>query len=870
MSEVRNVLPDNLAGRRGKCKKCGAESVAPQVSPPTVAGTSPPLIGRHQSEDSEEVVDFAVDRGWVAKRVAFAVALLILVLGGGSLWLKSLPTALPSKPTSAALDEQVSQGKIPGVIGAGKEETPRRTAEGKERGGQVERPQEEPQAVARETGQPAAQATGQQPLTPKATTPKAEDPEAESLFHEGVKYKEGLGVSKDDTRALQCFTEAAMRGHGRAACGVAEMYSMGEGTQQDDMKAATWYEKSFALGWAHAGYMLALSYRQGLGVRRNVPFALNLLRDSANMGYPQAAYELGAMYHKGTGVARDAGQAAKWFEKGCEKSHAPSEYSLGIMYYKGDGIPADKEKAFRLMRAAAEQGELEALPVLARMYAGGDGTGRDPDKALFFSRKAGIARVALYWQDTQSIVHASLARFAEGSLQQMQYIQARSKEELKALETFASGLSLVRDDGQFRALLATARQVVASVDLVVENMKRLLDAAAANDETLAEDAYNRANGATDQWLTVFAKLDREAAALEKKWGLAEVETDTAKAPAPASGPAPVSAGSTKDGLQGQPNVDGVLGGKISFSQGVFPIHADKNKQEVQRGINEATPMRCPTCRGTGECVIKSSTPSGVASGTDTIGSMVSIKSMSESSTKVQCKECMGQGKVYDTWFPRRVANMIAQVAHAERNSDYPSMLADCSQRLSTLWGARRLAKDTGKWVSLTPLLASLWANERNNRASGQPVVLVAKTTAAATDGEWRIYKVSTTAETMNVAGEAILICPKDGPSVPQGAVLIGGLAVGKFSASSAQSGATNTLPVVLVVASVPQRPIGRDGEATPGYTRTKSGYILRIPKEQAVCPACKGERGYLDDAGWHICKICNGEGIYVSHLLPMP
>ena len=105
------------------------------------------------------------------------MALLILVLGGGGLWLKSLRTVLPSEPTSAQLDMQASQDQSTGVLAQPQTEKERKpTSKGEEgtkaRQAQVDKssPAALPPTQARSTpataGRLDVQGVGQKSSTP--------------------------------------------------------------------------------------------------------------------------------------------------------------------------------------------------------------------------------------------------------------------------------------------------------------------------------------------------------------------------------------------------------------------------------------------------------------------------------------------------------------------------------------------------------------------------------------------------------------------------------------------------------------------------------------------------------------------------------
>ena len=79
-----------------------------------------------------------------------------------------------------------------------------------------------------------------QQLLPAARSGNAE---AEELI--GVMYAMGLGVARDDVRALEWYLRAAMKGHPGAQSGVGWYYEVGRGVPAIDLvRAYMWYTLS--------------------------------------------------------------------------------------------------------------------------------------------------------------------------------------------------------------------------------------------------------------------------------------------------------------------------------------------------------------------------------------------------------------------------------------------------------------------------------------------------------------------------------------------------------------------------------------------------------------------------------------------------
>ena len=71
---------------------------------------------------------------------------------------------------------------------------------------------------------------------------------AEKQYLEGVNYKSGNGVEKSDTKAEECFRQAAAlfrkgagEGDAKAYSGMGKCYYNGHGVKQSYKEAAKWY-----------------------------------------------------------------------------------------------------------------------------------------------------------------------------------------------------------------------------------------------------------------------------------------------------------------------------------------------------------------------------------------------------------------------------------------------------------------------------------------------------------------------------------------------------------------------------------------------------------------------------------------------------
>jgi TPR repeat protein len=84
---------------------------------------------------------------------------------------------------------------------------------------------------------------------------------AHAQFHLGLKYENGEGVLKDETKAVECYRKAAEQGYVEAQYNLGQMYYDGRGVPRDVKEARKWFRLAAARGHASAqlSYTLAES-----------------------------------------------------------------------------------------------------------------------------------------------------------------------------------------------------------------------------------------------------------------------------------------------------------------------------------------------------------------------------------------------------------------------------------------------------------------------------------------------------------------------------------------------------------------------------------------------------------------------------------
>jgi TPR repeat protein len=87
-------------------------------------------------------------------------------------------------------------------------------------------------------------------------------------------YATGLGIKKDEVRALALFLEAGEAGFVKAQYNLGKLYRDGIGTDADPIAAAGWFMRAAVQGYAKAQEKLIRRFTDGTGVDRDMAEAL--------------------------------------------------------------------------------------------------------------------------------------------------------------------------------------------------------------------------------------------------------------------------------------------------------------------------------------------------------------------------------------------------------------------------------------------------------------------------------------------------------------------------------------------------------------------------------------------------------------------
>ncbi len=183
------------------------------------------------------------------------------------------------------------------------------------------------------------------------------------------------GVSIDYEKAFNWITKGlsnpknlkdAIRAEGNNYLGI--MYLNGFYTSKDISKAIYYFKEAAKLGDGNGWYNQGLISRYGLDGKSNPSHAYMCFKEAAEKDIMGAIFELGYCYHTGLGVEKDLEAAKKWYKKGVEKGNVLSMVNLANIYFFSSGEDQDVKEAHRLWKIAEAEGNELAKKSLQVLY----------------------------------------------------------------------------------------------------------------------------------------------------------------------------------------------------------------------------------------------------------------------------------------------------------------------------------------------------------------------------------------------------------------------------------------------------------------------------------------------------------------------
>jgi len=196
---------------------------------------------------------------------------------------------------------------------------------------------------------------------------------------------------RDYSKAWRLLSPLAEKGVLEAQRKIGVMYRHGLGVQKNDEKAIYWYRKAAQKGHVRAQNSLGVMYRFGMGVTKNSQEATKWLTAAAKQGDSKGQENLGLMYlDGGEGIQQSDEQAAYWLEKAAVQGQMKAQLTFGLLTLAGRGTPKNLDAGMNWIQQSANQGNGKAASALGKAYADGlYGLKKDSQQARYWYNRAG-------------------------------------------------------------------------------------------------------------------------------------------------------------------------------------------------------------------------------------------------------------------------------------------------------------------------------------------------------------------------------------------------------------------------------------------------------------------------------------------------
>ena len=145
----------------------------------------------------------------------------------------------------------------------------------------------------------------------------ADKGDPESAYCLALLYRDGKGVPKDESTAIQLFSQAGEKGYIPAMRDLAALY-LQRGSWSGVGRASEWLAKAADAGDTGSMVLIGYQFQKGIGTLANDVLALQSYQKAAALGNCTAMMNIGGIYFNGSTVShlpQDAAKAKEWFAK---------------------------------------------------------------------------------------------------------------------------------------------------------------------------------------------------------------------------------------------------------------------------------------------------------------------------------------------------------------------------------------------------------------------------------------------------------------------------------------------------------------------------------------------------------------------------
>ncbi|MDR1732041.1 MAG: sel1 repeat family protein [Synergistaceae bacterium] len=176
----------------------------------------------------------------------------------------------------------------------------------------------------------------------------AERGDTQALLTLGGLYAEGVGVSKNFSKARECYEKAAEAGMAEGIFNVGVCWEIGMGSEADPRRAAEYFRRAADMKLPQALFKMAVILDAGAGIERNEKASLRYMAQAAAAGHPDAASIMGVLWLNGLrGEKKNPKEGLKMLNVAASKGNVEAMKNIAVVYKDGIGVKASPADALK-------------------------------------------------------------------------------------------------------------------------------------------------------------------------------------------------------------------------------------------------------------------------------------------------------------------------------------------------------------------------------------------------------------------------------------------------------------------------------------------------------------------------------------------
>jgi len=201
-------------------------------------------------------------------------------------------------------------------------------------------------------------------------TQKAENGDLQAQLKLGYAYLYGSDkLPSDYEKAFHFYQLAANQNDITGLNNLGTLYYNGLGISRNISKAIELFTKSAKLGNNEAATNLAFIYISGNDTEKNIPLGIKYFQQAATDNI-LAKYMIGYAHYQGVHLPLDYIKAAPMIKSAADAGFDEAQILLANIYIKGQGYPQNYANAVKYLSYAVSQGNIQAMLQLADIYSG--------------------------------------------------------------------------------------------------------------------------------------------------------------------------------------------------------------------------------------------------------------------------------------------------------------------------------------------------------------------------------------------------------------------------------------------------------------------------------------------------------------------